>query len=51
MILMSYILGLSLLGRSLNGADTGRESEQLAVLTRELIGLLPGAAQKADKIT
>lgn len=42
MILMSYMLGLSLLSKSLSGKQTAEESEMLTTLTRDLIDLLPG---------
>jgi hypothetical protein len=43
MVLMSYMLGLSLLKRQLDGEDTGTAGELLNGLTRDLAILLPGA--------
>ncbi|MBW3579158.1 MAG: hypothetical protein KY462_15775 [Actinobacteria bacterium] len=42
MVLMSYMLGLSLLKRRLDGEDTAAASEMLNTLTRDLSDLLPG---------
>jgi hypothetical protein len=39
---MSYMLGLSLLSKSLAGKQTTGESQMLTALTRDLIDLLPG---------
>ena len=47
MVLMSYMLGLSLLARRLNGEDTAEASEMLNDLTRNLADLLPGGVSKA----
>jgi hypothetical protein len=47
MILMSYMLGLSLLSKSLRGMETAKESEMLTGLTRDLVALLPGDARVA----
>jgi len=50
MVLMSYMLGLSLLSKSLTGQRTAEESEMLTALTRDLIDLLPGN-DRAGKAT
>lgn len=42
MILMTYMLGLSLLGKSLSGQSTAEEMERLTTLTSKLVGLLGG---------
>ena len=41
MVLMSYMLGLSLLSKSLSGMETVKEGEMLTGLTRDLVALLP----------
>lgn len=41
MVLMSYMLGMSLVGRSLDGEDTSPERETLIALTNALVELLP----------
>lgn len=41
MVLMSYMLGMSLVARSLDGQDTTSERETLVALTHALVELLP----------
>lgn len=41
MVLMSYMLGMSLVGRSLDGEEIGPERETLIALTNALVELLP----------
>jgi hypothetical protein len=42
MILMSYMLGLNLVSRSVSGMHTTEESVMLSALTRDLVTLLGG---------
>ena len=51
MVLMSYLLGLSLLSKSLSGRQTGKEAEMLTALTRDLVGLLPGAQPAPSSVS
>lgn len=44
MVLMSYMLGMSLVARSLDGQDTTSERETLVALTHALVDLLPSGS-------
>jgi hypothetical protein len=49
MLLMSYMLGVSLVGRTVAGQDTSEASRLLSTLTGELVGQIGSAPSPALK--